>query len=537
MIASSGYNFDLIIISGEPYVDHPSSGLGIIARVLEAQGYKVGVIGKPDLRDDQDLARLGKPRLFFGLTSGAIDSMVVNYTPLKRRRAEDPHAPYQSGLPDRALIVYSNKIRHLFPGIPIILGGMEASQRRFAHYDYWQNKVRRSLLLDSRADLLVYGPGELQIIEIARRLARGEDLAGIAGTCIVSSQLPPGFQEIPSYEAVAENPEQFCQAQTLFSNSQALAQGHDHRFVLQYPMPNYTTQDLDWIYSLPYSRIIPAHFKALDLALFSIVTHRGCLGNCSFCSLALHQGNHIISRSEESIIKEIEGLTRHPLFKGYIDDLGGPSANMYGMDCSRPCDRDCLTCPKLDRSHQRLISLLKEARKVPKVKKVFMRSGIRYDLAMESREYLRELCTHHISGGLKIAPEHVSSTVLRLMHKGGGEKLEEFRRIFSSLNRNLGQHLKYYFMVAHPGANTQAARELARAIHKIEQEGEYHPIEGVQIFTPTPMTRSTCMYHTGRDPQSGQSVYVPRTFQEKKEQKRMLLTSQALRLPRPRQKN
>ncbi|MGB7296431.1 MAG: YgiQ family radical SAM protein [Candidatus Aminicenantales bacterium] len=521
MISTTGRDFDIILVSGEPYVDHPLSAAGVIARVLDAKGYKVGVIGRPDWKSDADFLRLGRPRLFFGITSGSMDSLLVNYTSLKRERAKDPNAPHRSGIPDRAVLVYANRIKHLYPGLTIVLGGIEASLRRFAHYDYWGNTVRRSLLLDSRADILVYGPGEKQAIEIARRLEKGEGLLGVPGTCVVRRELPAGFNVIPSNEDVSKDPAKFCAAQRLFSNRRNLAQAHAGRYVLQFPMPVYTTGDLDWIYGLPYSRRIPPDFPEFGMTRFSIVTHRGCIGDCSFCSLSLHQGDRIVSRSEESVLGEIKRLTRHPDFKGYIDDLGGPTANMYGMDCSTPCrDGKCLTCKKLDRSHGRLIRLMKRARATPGVKKVFVRSGIRYDLAMESREYLRELCAHHVSGLLKIAPEHVSPRVLRLMDKGR-DRSEEFRRLFKELNRGRRQQLKGYYMVAHPGTSEKEARELARHLEKLEREGE-RPVEGVQIFTPTPMTRSTCMYHTGIDPVTGERVHVPRTFAEKKAQKRLL---------------
>ncbi len=408
MIARKGTGFDIILVSGEPYVDHPLSPAGVIARVLDAEGYKVGVIDRPDWRTDRDFLKLGAPRLFFGVTSGSIDSMLVNYTPLKRRREKDEHAPYASAMPDRAVIVYCNILRRLFPGSPIVIGGIEASLRRFAHYDYWDDAVRRSILLDSRADILVYGPGELQAVEIAGRLDGGGDLDGIPGTCVVRPECPPGFRELPSFEDVRTDPERFNEAQNAFSNRLDLAQPHAERFVLQYAAPDYAPADLDRIYGLPFSRKVPADFPEFAMAQFSVVTHRGCFGRCSFCALSLHQGDRIVSRSEASILDEIRRLTRHPDFKGYIDDLGGPTANMYGMDCRSACrGRECLACPRLDRSHRRLIALMKKARVVPGVKKVFVRSGIRYDLALESEEYVRELSGHHVSGLLKIAPEHV----------------------------------------------------------------------------------------------------------------------------------
>jgi uncharacterized radical SAM protein YgiQ len=524
MIGLTGKDFDIILVSGDPYADHPLSPVGVIARVLEAKGYKVGIIERPDWTSDRDFLQLGRPRLFFGVTSGSIDSCLANYTPLLRRREKDEYAPYSSGKPDRAVIVYCNKIKQLFPGIPIVIGGIEASLRRFAHYDYWENRVRRSILLDSRADILVYGPGELQAIEIASRLAAGQHLIGIRGTAIISRELPPGFEEVPSYEEVSSDPEKFLQAQRLLANYKRLAQKHANRYVLQYPAPEYTPEILDWIYGLPFTRSIPPDYPELEMGKFSIVTHRGCIGRCSFCSLSLHQGDRVVSRSEESILEEIRRLTRHPDFKGYIDDLGGPTANMYGMDCHRCQQGFCLTCKKLDRSHPRLINLLRRARQIPGVKKIFVRSGIRYDLALSSPEYVKELVEHHVSGLLKIAPEHVSPKVLRLMNKSE-VPVEEFRRLFLKLTGNRKQHLKYYFMVAHPGTTMKEAEELAAYIKKLDAEGE-KPVEGVQIFTPTPMTRSTCMYYTGRDPETGQPVYVPRTFEEKKAQKRLLYQSQ-----------
>jgi uncharacterized radical SAM protein YgiQ len=523
MIARKGSGFDIILVSGEPYADHPMSPAGVIARVLDAEGYRVGIIDRPDWKSDRDFLKLGAPRLFFGITSGSIDSMLVNYTPLKRRREKDEHAPYASAMPDRAVIVYCNILRRLFPGSRLVLGGIEASLRRFAHYDYWDDAVRRSILLDSRADILVYGPGELQAVEIAGRLDRGEDLDAVPGTCVVRPEIPQGFRKLPSFEVVRADPERFNDAQNAFSNRVNIAQPHAERFVLQNALPEYTPADLDRIYGLTYSREIPGDFPEFAMAQFSVVTHRGCFGRCSFCALSLHQGDRIVSRSEVSILDEIGRLTKHPDFKGYIDDLGGPTANMYGMDCRSACrGRECMTCPRLDRSHRRLIALMKKARAVPGVKKVFVRSGIRHDLALESEEYVRELSGHHISGLLKIAPEHVAPRVLRLMNKKG-RSLEEFRRLFLKLNPGRQQHLKYYFMVAHPGTTDADARALAATVRRLEREGE-KPVEGVQIFTPTPMTRSTAMYHTGKDPVTGEKVHVPRFYAEKKEQKRLLMT-------------
>jgi uncharacterized radical SAM protein YgiQ len=524
MIAAEGSGFDVILVSGEPYADHPLSPVGVIARVLDARGYRVGIIERPDWRRKDDFLKLGRPRLFFGITSGSIDSMLVNYTPLKRPRAEDPHAPFASGMPDRAVIVYANKIRELHKGAPLVLGGIEASLRRFAHYDYWGDDVRRSILLDTRADILVYGPGEIQVLKIAKRLARGEGLDAIPGTCVVRAEKPVEAVEIPSFEEVAADKDRFCEAQRFFSIRRTLAQKHANRFVVQYPAPAYKSGDLDWVYGLPFSRRVPEGFPELGMARFSVQTHRGCTGRCSFCALSLHQGDRVVSRSEESIIEEIRRMTSHPEWRGFVDDIGGPTANMYGMECDTPCpDGDCLACERPDRSHVRLIALLRKARRVPGVKKAFVRSGIRYDLALESPKYVEELAKHHTSGLLKIAPEHVSERVLRLMNKPGSrEALEKFRRLFAKIDTGRPQRLKYYFMVAHPGTSDKEARELSAYLRELERSGD-KPVEGVQIFTPTPMTRSACMYYTGKDPITGEPVYVPRPYAEKKAQKRMLV--------------
>ncbi|MFH1013941.1 MAG: YgiQ family radical SAM protein, partial [Thermoplasmatota archaeon] len=383
MIAKVGRNFDIIIITGEYYDDHPLSPVGVIARVLDAKGFAVGIIEKPETKEQ--FIRLGSPKLCFCVTAGSIDSMLHNYTPLKRKRIEDTYSSVTK-IPDRAIIVYCNKIKEYFKSSKIVIGGIEASLRRFAHYDYWDNDLRRSILFDSRATILVYGNGEKQIIEISERLKKGLDLKGILGTCIISKDIDESFELLPSFKEVKEDIVKFCIMQRNFSIYKNIAQGYDNNFLLQYKYPHYTSKDLDWIYSLPFSRELHAQ-SLLKMAKFSVVTHRGCIGNCHFCSLTLHQGDKIISRSEENILQEIRMLTKHPDFKGYIDDLGGPSANMYGMDCpkSESCGNDCLNCRNLDLHHERIVSLLKKARMVKGVDKVFIRSGIRYDLALHNK--------------------------------------------------------------------------------------------------------------------------------------------------------
>lgn len=503
-------SFDVIIVTGEEHEDHPLSPSGVLKRVLEAKGYTVGIIEKPQTKEDY--AQLGLPKLFFAVTSGSIDSMLNNYTPLKKERLADEYS-HTKPMPDRAVIVYCNKLRESFPGCKLVIGGVEASLRRFTHYDYWDNHLRRSILLDSRADILIYGNGEKQIIEIADRLKQNQDLLGIAGTCIISKELPKDFVELPSHEEVVNSKEQFCRAQIKFSNYINLAQKYPHQYVLQSAYPNYTTTDLDWIYSLPYTRDLRPG-SLLKMAQFTVVTHRGCFGKCNFCSIALHQGDRIISRSEQSILEEIKRITKHPQFKGTLDDLGGPSANMYGMDCALNCGKDCIPCKKT--AHQRLIQLLRKARAIKGVKKIFVRSGIRYDLALKEPEYVRELCQHHISGSLKIAPEHFAPEVLQLMNKSGGQ-FDKFISLFNSFNPDGKQSLKYYFMICHPGESKETLQLLISKAKKLKN------IEQYQIFTPTPMSISSCMYWTGLNPFTLKSIKVIYDYNTKKQMKREFL--------------
>lgn len=514
MIATKGNNFDIIIITAEYYDDHPFSGVGIISRVLDSKGFNVGIIERPKTKED--FTRLGTPRLCFCVTSGAIDSMVNNYTPLKRKREEDKHSNVYE-MPDRAVIFYCNKMKEYFKGQKIVIGGIEASLRRFVHYDYWDNDVRRSILFDSRADILVYGNGEKQIVEIAGRLKNGQPLEGIRGTCIISKKLDSSFGLLPSFQKVMGDKKEFCKMCAMFSNYKNLAQEYNNNYVLQFRSPDYATKDLDWIYSLDYSRKL--HPKSLlKMAQFSVVTHRGCIGRCSFCSLPLHQGDKIISRSEKSILEEIKGLTKHPEFKGYIDDLGGPSANMYGMDCIRRCSDFCINCRTLEVSHKRLVALLRKARGIKGVKKVFIRSGIRYDLALNSPEYIKEIAQHHVSGCLKIAPEHFSSKVLSLMNKENA-RFDDFVAMFDKFANKKGPQLRYYFMVGHPGDNLEEVYLLKDTINKKKLKN----IEQFQLFTPTPMTISSCMYWTGLNPFSMEKVDVVYDYSTKKKLKRALL--------------
>jgi uncharacterized radical SAM protein YgiQ len=551
---------DIILISGDAYVDHPSYGTAVIGRMLEASGFKVGIISQPDWRGVEDFSKLGKPRLFFGITAGNMDSMVANYTANKRPRKKDDYSPGgQPGLrPDRATIVYCNRIREAFGDIPIIIGGIEASLRRFAHYDWWDNSVRRSILLDSRADILVYGMGERQVLEIAQKLEQNEDLAGIRGTAIIRKQpvardqgsavanqelikddvaLSGNYRQIPSYEEVKENKDKFTEAfGDIYRNQdpfigKVLLQKHGARYVIQYPPPLPSLpEQLDKIYALPYVRKWhPIYDKkggvpGLETVRFSIISHRGCCGECAFCSLSMHQGRIIQSRSEGSIMKEAEMLSGMADFKGTITDVGGPTANLYGAGCARwnkngACrNRYCLIpekCNRLTLGYKRFTGLLREILALPKVKHVFIESGIRYDLLTdkESAECLDHICAHHISGQMKVAPEHSVHHVLEVMNKPSFDIYEDFAEKYRKTNKSLkkNQYLVNYFISAHPGSTLQDALSLSLYLAK----KKIHP-EQIQDFTPLPLTISGCIYYTERHPFTGEEVYVAKTFEERR---------------------
>ncbi len=504
MISKEGKDFDVILITGEYYDDHPLSPAGVIARVLEDKGCSVGIIEKP--LKNEDFLKLGHPKMFFAVTSGSIDSMVNNYTPLKKKRGEDKYSKTLA-MPDRAVIVYCNKIKENFKNakIPIVIGGTEAALRRFLHYDYWSNSLRKSILLDSRADIIVYGSGEKQIAEIVDRVRHNKELKGIAGTCVLSKEVDSSFEILPSFKEASEDKIKFCIMQRMFSNNKNLAQEYDNNYVLQYKAPLYTSKDLDWIYSLPYTRKLNKD-SLLKMARFSVVTHRGCLGRCSFCSITLTQGDKIVSRSEKNILDEIKKITKLPGFNGYIEDMGGPSANMYGMDFENG---------KIDVSHKRVIHLMREARKINGIKKIFVRSGIRYDLALNSKEYIDELSKYHVSGRLKVAPEHMDEEVLALMNKPG-RKFKEFVEYYKSINKDKKQSLAYYFMIGHPGDRMEKIEALKKGMESLDADS-------FQLFTPTPMSVSTCMYYTGLNPYTLKPVKVTYDYNTKKKMKRVIL--------------
>jgi uncharacterized radical SAM protein YgiQ len=554
---------DFLFISGDAYVDHPSFGMAIITRLLENEGYRVGIIAQPDWRDLNDFKTLGQPRLGILISSGVIDSMVNHYTASKKKRSEDAYSPgSQAGLrPDRAVIVYANRIREAFKNVPIIIGGIEASLRRFAHYDYWEDAVRRSILLDSKADLLVYGMGEKPILEIARRLAAGETATAIhdvRGTIYLGSEIPdnpdPGNQPVktiilPSFDDVMADKGQYALAFKIQYDEQdairgcRLVQPHGGRLVIQNPpaLP-LTIAEMDRIYALPYERTYHPVYEssggiaAINEVEFSITSHRGCFGGCSFCALHFHQGRVIQKRSQASIINEAQNLVWLPNFKGYIHDVGGPTANFRNPACkvqetSGACkERQCLDkggCKQLIVDHGEYLQLLRKLREIPGIRKIFIRSGIRYDYLMldKNDDFFEELCEHHVSGQLKVAPEHVVDRVLRRMGKPNREIYERFVERFYEINRKLGkeQYLVPYLISSHPGSDLNAAIELAEYLRDMR----YTP-EQVQDFYPTPGTLSTCMFYTGLDPRTSsdparmEKIYVPRTGREKAMQRVLL---------------
>jgi len=543
---------DIVLVSGDAYVDHPSFAAAMIGRALQAQGFSVGIIAQPDWKSPDDFRRLGPPRLFFGVTAGNVDSMLAHYTVARKLRRNDAYSPGGAAgrRPNRATIVYSNCTREAFPQVPIVVGGIEASLRRLAHYDFWQNKVRRSILLDAKADLLVYGMGEAQIIEIAKRLDQGqriEQLDDVRGTVFQRRRseydLPQSALAIPSYEECAAEPMKFAQAfKTIYceqnpADGRTVIQPHGDRLVVRNPPARpLSVEELDRLYELPFERRWhPAYdaaggVPALETVRFSIVSHRGCYGDCAFCALTFHQGRTIRSRSKQSILREVEKLKKLPEWRGVISDIGGPTANMYGTGCSRGealCrDQRCLgdrRCPNLKTDTAPLLEMLRAVRNAPGVRKAFISSGIRFDLCLgdEGDRYLRELCEHHISGRLKVAPEHVSARVLEIMGKPGPKAFDEFRRRFEQINKELKkrQYLVSYFMSSHPGCGMDEMRELAEYLRRTGMRPEQ-----VQDFYPCPMTLASCIYHTGVHPLTGEPVYVAKSDRDKLAQRRLLNT-------------
>lgn len=551
-VKARGWNeVDFVYVMGDSYVDHPSFGAAIITRVLEDCGYKVAVLSQPDWKNDADFLQFGKPRLGFFVTAGNIDSMVAHYTVAKRKRSDDAYtAGGKNGKrPDRAVTVYSNIIRRLYPDSVIIIGGLEASLRRFAHYDYWKNTVMPSVLFDSKADIISYGMGELQTIEMAKRLSEGypvEALYDIRGICYAvktSDYVPKTVVELPSYERVCESKKDYAIAarkeleEADAVRGKTLIQRHGNCILIQNPpMQPLDTKQLDYVYSLPYERWYPQCYEKLggvpgiQEVLFSITHNRGCFGACNFCSLAFHQGRAVTVRSKQSVIDEAKSFLNDKRFKGYISDVGGPTANFRLPSCEKQkkaglCkNRKCLAptpCPNMQVSHTEYLDILRELRKLDGIKKVFIRSGIRFDYLMEdqSDEFFEELVKYHISGQLRVAPEHCSAAVLDRMGKPHIETYKKFCDKFYKLTGRMSkdQYIVPYLMSSHPGSTLKDAVELALFCKR----ENIHPKQ-VQDFYPTPGTISTCMFYTGIDPYTMKEVYVPKTEEEKSMQRALL---------------
>ncbi|MDO9068682.1 MAG: YgiQ family radical SAM protein [Deltaproteobacteria bacterium] len=549
-VRSRGWNeLDIIFVSGDAYIDHPSFGVPLLARWLESHGFRVGIIAQPDWRSKEPFMMLGRPRLFFAVSAGAMDSMVAHYTPARKLRHDDAYTPgnRHGSRPNRAVIIYTSRLKEAFRDVPVVIGGIEASLRRFAHYDFWEDKVRRSVLFDSKADLLVYGMAERAILEVAQRMIGGErlpdirDVRGSAFNCSDFCETP--YVEIPSYEEISASKEKFAEAFRLAYLQQnpwsgkTVIQKHANRLLVCLPPSLPLTQDeMDAVYALPfensphpsYNESIPAweQIKA------SITSHRGCFGGCSFCAITMHQGKTIQSRSENSIVAEIDKLTKKSWFRGSISDIGGPTANMYGLSCGnleamKVCQRESCVfpgiCKDLLAGDKRSTSLLKAARKREGVKHIAISSGVRYDLMEKQPGYFRELIGHHVGGLLKIAPEHLSEHVTKLMRKPAGKAFEKFLADFREENTRLGkrQYIVPYLISGHPGCTLSDMLELALSLKKLGIK-----VEQVQDFTPSPGTISNCMFHVGFDPLTGQRVYVARSDREKGLQKALMLWHQ-----------
>ena len=566
-----GWNeMDVVLFSGDAYVDHPSFGAAVIGRLLEAEGLRVAIVPQPNWQDDlRDFKKMGRPRLFFGISAGCMDSMVNKYTAAKRFRSEDAYSPdgKHSMRPEYATTVYSNAIKKLFPDSAVVIGGIEASMRRITHYDYWQDSLKKSILVDSKADILVYGMGEMPIIAIAK--AMQESLAATGEEYITASRAreltkeirQTGYLATKSSFSASENdkilaPHNVClkdkekQAANFLAiekesnkvNAKRLIQEYDEGLVIiNPPFPTMTTEQLDHSFDLPYTRLPHPKYNgkripAYDMIKFSVNIHRGCFGGCAFCTISAHQGKFITNRSTDSILREIEAIAALPDFKGYLSDLGGPSANMYMMrgrrqelcaKCSRPSCIQPKVCPNLNTDHAPLLALYKKVDAMPQIKKSFIGSGVRYDLLLHKTGdkaidestalYTEELIKNHVSGRLKVAPEHTNDNVLRLMRKPPFKQFHQFKKIFDSINSryNLKQQIIPYFISSHPGSTIECMAELAAETKQLN----FH-LEQVQDFTPTPMTMATEMYYTGINPETGEKVFSARTMRDKEAQRK-----------------
>ena len=548
--AALGWNeLDIILITGDVYIDVPNDGTALIAKYLITHGYKVGIISQPDINSSEDISRLGSPRLFWSVSAGCVDSMVANYTSLNKPRRNDDLTPggINNLRPDRATIIYTNLIKKYFKSTrPILLGGIEASLRRITHYDYWSDTVRRSVLCDSKADALAYGMAEKTVLEFAHAVETNSDFGNIRGLCVMASEPKKDYIMLPSYEECKADKSKFADMFKVFyknndpETAAGLCQQTGSRFWIQNPPQPYpTTAELDDIYSMKFERNAPEFYRrkgeirALETVRYSVTSHRGCFGECSFCAIAVHEGRRIVSRTKESILSELREIASLKGFNGVISDIGGATANMFEMNCSLDVKRgvcpnkSCLypvPCKNLHISHKPVIDLLAEARKIPGIKHIFIASGIRFDLIMADREYgkkyLEDIIKYHISGQMKIAPEHIDDGVLALMRKPGNANLAQFIELFKDTCRqcNKNYFLTYYFIAAHPGSTQSATKNLKSFINK---ELSFTP-EQIQVFTPTPSTYSTLEYWTETDPFTGNAVSVEKKMGAKAREKEFL---------------
>jgi len=540
---------DVILVTGDAYIDSPFSGVAVIGKILMNAGFRTAIIAQPDVHSETDIKRLGEPNLFWGISGGCVDSMVANYTATKKRRKSDDYTPGGKNIkrPDRAVIRYANLIRqHFKPTVPIVLGGIEASLRRVSHYDFWSNKIRQSIIFDSKADYLIYGMGEKAIVQLGKELTNNKTGRHIKGLCYISNDPVNEYISLPSFEEVKKSKKAFTEMFHIFyknndpKTATGLCQKHGSRYLIQNPPGNYLSQaELDSIHGFDFERDTHPFYKkdgkvkALDTIQFSMTTHQGCYGECNFCAISVHQGRTVRWRSQKSIINEAERLTQHPNFKGTITDAGGPTANMYGFECSKKLkkgsckDKRCMfpdMCKHLTPDHSKLISLISALKQIKGVKNIFTASGIRYDLIFEDskhgKRYLKEVVYNHVSGQLKIAPEHTEQNVLQLMGKPGTEKLIQFKKEFDTLSRQSGknQFLTYYMIAAHPGCSENDMKNLKQFCNSILKTSP----EQVQIFTPTPSTYSTLMYYTGENPFNGKKIFTEKNPVKSDRQKQIV---------------
>ncbi len=545
---------DIILVSGDAYIDSPFIGVAMVGRMLERMGYKVGMIGQPDIKSPDDIRRLGEPRLYWGVSGGSVDSMVSNYTATKKFRNSDDYTPggKNTKRPDRAISVYCNLIRQHFKNtVPLVLGGIEASLRRVTHYDYWSDKLKKPILFDAKADVLIYGMGETAIEELTRAMDEKRDYREVKGICYISKEPVERFHQMPSHQDCLDDKEKYIDLFDLFYDNNdpiaanGLCQAVDKRYLIQNPPCNHLNEkEMDANSNLPFTRELHPHYakegkvKCLETIKFSIMTHHGCWGECNFCAIGVHQGRSIRTRSEENILAEANDFNKYKDYKGIISDVGGPTANMYGYECNKKeklgtCDHQrCVDashlCQSMKPDHSRNINLLRQIREVPGVRKAFVASGVRYDLITADKEhgysYLKEMVKHHISGQMKVAPEHTQQHVLELMGKPGKQTLIDFKKLYDKLNAEEGkkQFLTYYLIAAHPGCEEKDMHELKRFT---TEELQMNP-EQAQVFTPTPGTYSAVMYYTEMDPKTRKKIFVEKDTKRKEKQKNIVVNKE-----------